>query len=520
MPLDYKTYEEFKKNFKLSERWGLFDGNRGNLNIANECVDRHPKENTAIRIKFDDGRRETYTFGQLSNLSSQFAHALERLGVNEGDRIALILNPSLEYYVSFFGILKRGAVVVSCSPLFGPEAIEYRVSKSEAKMVIINREGASLIKPGLVQHLIIADELRQLVQNEDEHYKTSTSADTLAFIQFSSGTTGIPTAVPYYHRSVTIVAVRMKIFVGLRGNDRYFCPSSPAWGHGIWYGTAGPLVFGNAIGTYSGKFEPGTLLQALEEFQITNMYATPLIYRRIMESGRLDKYKLNIRRLTFTGGILDIDVIRYFQDKLGIIIQTNYGSTETGGFLSDYAFDDWKVKAGSLGKPTPGIKVAVIDKDSKELPQGQVGQIAVRFKEGAEWVKMGDAAYIDEDGYFWYRGRVDDVIKSGGYTIGPLEIENVLLKHSAVREVAVVGSPDKERGEIVKAFIVTDHPKSEELKRELEDFVKTRLSKHEYPREIEFVDELPKTPDGKVKRKQLREYEKMKKLGNVHQSNQ
>ncbi|MFH1032026.1 MAG: AMP-binding protein [Chloroflexota bacterium] len=511
--MDYKSYEDFKTNLKLSDRWKLFSGNQDNFNIASECVDRYPKENTAIRIQFDNGRRETYTFADLSRLTSQFAHALERLGINKGDRIALVLNPSLEYYVSFFGILKRGAVVVSCSPLFGPEALEYRINKSDAKMAIVNREGASLIKAGLVRHIIIADELRQLIKNEDEDYQPATSADTLAFIQFSSGTTGIPTAVPYYHRSVTIVGFRMKFVVGIRDSDRYFCPSSPAWGHGIWYGSVGPLIFGNAIGTYSGRFEPEILLKALEEFQITNMYATPLIYRRIMDSGSIDKYKLKIRRLTYTGGALDMDVILYFQDKLGIVIQTNYGSTETGGILSDYAFDDWKVKAGSLGKPLPGMKVAVIDKSGSELPQGQVGQVAVRFKEGADWTRMGDAAYIDEDGYFWYKGRIDDVIKSGGYTIGPLEIENVFLQHPAIREVAIVGSPDKERGEIVKAFIVTDRQKDEELKRELQDFIKMRLSRHEYPREIEFVDELPKTPDGKIKRQQLREEEKAKKLG-------
>ncbi|MFC1987688.1 acyl-CoA synthetase [Chloroflexota bacterium] len=515
MAMDYKTYEEFKRNFKVSDRWGLFDGDQNNFNITNECIDRHPKEKTAIRIQFDDGKRETYTFGELSRLTSQFANYLERLGVNKGDRIALVLNPSIEFYVSFYGILKRGAVVVSCSPLFGPDAIEYRVSKSGAKIIITSEAGVSLIKPGLVKHVIMAEKLRELIQNEDEHYSPSTATDTLAFIQFSSGTTGVPTAVPYYHRSVTLVAVRMKVSVGLRPGDSYFCPSSPAWGHGIWYGTVAPLVFGNAVGTYSGRFSPETLLEALQEFETTLMFATPLIFRRIMECGSIDNYKLKLRRLMYTGGALDIEVIRYFQNKLGLIIQSIYGSTETGGILSDYGFDDWKPKAGSLGKPMPGITVAMLDEEEKELPQGQVGQFAARFKEGGEWVKMGDAGYVDEDGYFWYKSRADDIIISAGYTIGPLEIENVLLKHPAVQEVAVVGSPDKDRGEIVKAFIVTDRKQDEKLKQDIQDFIKTRLSRHEYPREIEFTDELPKTPDGKIKRKQLKEkeYEKAKKIG-------
>jgi acetyl-CoA synthetase len=232
-----------------------------------------------------------------------------------------------------------------------------------------------------------------------------------------------------------------------------------------------------------------------------------------MESGKLTDYKLKIRRLTYTGGALDIEIIRYFQDKLGLVIQTNYGSTETGGFLADYDFDDWVPKPGSLGKPLPGAMVGILDEEDQELPQGKVGQIAIRYKPGGAWTKMGDSGYVDEDGYFWYRSRIDDVIISAGYTIGPLEIENVLLKHPAVQEVAVVGSPDKDRGEIVKAFIITDHEKKDALKKEIQEYVKTRLSRHEYPRAIEFVHELPKTADGKIKRKELkiREYARAKK---------
>jgi acetyl-CoA synthetase len=513
MPREYKSYEEFRNHYKMSQRWEFFDGNQAHFNIAHECLDRHPKDKVALNIKFDDGHRETYTFGQLSRLTSQFANTVEKLGIQEGDSIALVMNPSLEFYVSLHGILKMGAVVVACSPLFGTEAIEFRVNKSNAKMVIINESGRALVKTGLVQRIITTEELMGLIEKEDEHYEPHTSPDTLAFMQFSSGTTGMPKAVQYHHRSVGIVGFRMKFVVGLRDTDRYFCPSSPAWGHGIWYGSVGPLIFGNAIGAYSGRFSAETLLDGLEEFEITNMYATPLIFRRIMETGHLTGRILKLRRLTYTGGALDINVIRYFQDKLGLVIHTNYGSTETGGFLSDFAFDDWVPKPGSLGKPMPGVKVAVLDEDGRELPQGKAGQIAVQFKKGGEWTKMGDAGYVDDDGYFWYKGRIDDVIISAGYTIGPIEIENVLLKHPAIKEVAVVGSPDKDRGEIVKAFIVTDREKNNALKEDIQDFVKTRLSRHEYPRAIEFVDELPTTPDGKIKRKELKlqEYEKAKK---------
>lgn len=510
MRLEYKTYKEAKENFTLSERWEVFDWGRENLNIAHECVDRHPKEKTAIRIKFDDGRRETYTFGELSRLTSQFANMLERLGVNAGDRLAVVLNPSLEFYVTLFGALKRGVVVVPCSPLFGPEALDFRLSDSNSKIAIVNKEKASLIRADLVSRLLIAEELPELIRNEDEHYQPDTSADTPAFIQYSSGTTGKPTAVPYRHAAVTFTAVRMKFVTGVRDNDRYFCPSSPAWGHGIWYGSVGPLIFGTGIGAYSGKFDPELFLEALEEFEITVVSAIPTVYRMVMNCGKIDNYKLRVRRLTYTGAALTMDVLRYFQKKLGVIIQCQYGSTEVGGLTLDYAFDDWKVKPGSLGKAMLGTKVAVIDENGRKLPQGQVGEIAVWHR--GDWVRMSDAAYIDEDGYFWYKGRIDDIIISAGYTIGPIELESALEKHPAVRKAAVVGSPDKERGEIVKAFIIADREPSEELKQQIQDFIKTSLSKHEYPREIEFVNQLPETPDGKIKRKELKEYERAKKL--------
>jgi len=245
---------------------------------------------------------------------------------------------------------------------------------------------------------------------------------------------------------------------------------------------------------------------------VTNLFAAPLVYRRIMETGKLDDYKLRLRRMTYTGGKLDMDVIEYFQERVGLTIQSCYGSTEVGVILADYDFDDWKVKPGSLGMPLPGRKVAVIDDVDNEVPQGEVGQVAIGTRSG--WIKIGDAAHVDEDGYFWYKSRIDDIIISAGYTIGPIEIENVLKKHSAVREAAVVGSPDKDRGEVVKAFIIPNREPSEGLKREVQEFIKAHLSKHEYPREIEFVNELPKTPDGKIKRKELkaREYERINKL--------
>ena len=514
MNLEYKTYEEAQANFRWSERWEVFDKKPENLNISYECIDRHPKEKTAIRLKFEDGRREVYTFQQLSGLVSQFANMLERRGVSAGDRVAIVLNPSLEYYLSFFGALKRGAIAVPCYALLGSEGIEYRLRESNAKMVIMDRGKLSTVDSSLVSHLITADELLELLQNEDGHYKPDTSADTPAVIQFSSGATGLPKRVLYHHSAVSVTAVYARFWLGLQDSDRYMCTSSPAWGHGIWYGTVAPLIFGNGIGAYHGKFNPEIFLEALEEFEITNLSAIPRVYRMIMDCGKLDSYRLTLRQLSYTGSAIDREVTQYFLDKLGLAIRSIYGNTEVGPIVIDYAFDDYKPKLGSAGKAMLDTEVGVIDEQGNELPPGEVGEVAIWRKD--KWNPMGDLGYFDEDGYLWPKGRSDDVIKSSGFRIGPFEIESVLEKHSAVERAAVIGSPDNERGEIVKAFIVTKHEPSEELRLELQEFVKARLSMHEYPKEIEFIKEIPETPDGKVRRKELREREIAKKLNLAH----
>lgn len=510
MKLEYKTLEEAKKNFKWSERWEVFDKDQANLNIAYECVDRHPKENIAIRLKNSDGSKEVYTFGELSQLTSQFAHMLEKKGINPGDRVAIALNPSLEYYVSFYGTLKRGAVAVPCYELLGPEGLGYRMEDSKAKVAIISKERAHIIPSGLVSEVIKSEELIEMIQKESAEYETNTSADTLAVIQFSSGTTGQPKQVLYNHAAVSVSAVFAKFWIGLQEGDSYICTSSPAWGHGIWYGTVGPLIYGNGIGAFSGKFDPEMLLEAFEEFETTVTSNIPRVYKMIMERGKIDNYNLKLRRLTYTGDGMEKEVSEYFQNKLGVYIGSTYGNTEAGPIVLDYAFPDWKPRLGSAGKPILGVKLGILDEDGNVLPPGETGEAAV-WRKGA-WNGIGDYGYLDEDGYFWPKGRSDDVIKSSGYRIGPFEIETVLEKHPAVQRAAVVGSPDKDRGEIVKAFLVSAPgiKETDELKSEIQEFVKKRLSMHEYPKEIEFLSELPETPDGKLKRKDLKkmEYEK------------
>jgi acetyl-CoA synthetase len=517
MSLDYHSYEEAKKNFRWGERWTLFDGTKDRFNIAHECIDRHPPNEVAIRIKFADGRTEIYTFGLFSEYTRRFANFLENLGIAFGEKVAVLLFPSIELYVAMMGTFRRGAVVVMCFPLFGPEAINFRLEKSEARAIVTTQDMVKLIDPGLLKKLhlriILADTLLERLHENSAIYDWKSNINTLCMMQFSSGTTGEPKSIMYRHGAISLAGVVMKIGNGLTFNDTYFCPSSPGWGHGIWYGTIAPLIHGKAVGTYSGKFDPEKVLEALQEWEVTNMAAISSHYRLIMESGKVGQYKLKLKKINYTGEAMSKELIETIHKSWGIYPYVQYGTTEAGPISLDFAgFDDWVVKPGSLGKPmVGGVKVAILDENESEVPPGKIGQVALWRNNS--WFKIGDSAYADEDGYLWYVSRIDDVIISAGYTIGPIEVEAAVIKHPAVEECAVIGSPDKDRGDVVKALVVLkkEYEPLESLGEEIKAFVKSRLSKHEYPREIEFLKELPKTPDGKIKRKELKERERKSK---------
>jgi len=502
---EYKSYEEAREKFRLEQIWEIFDGDPDHFNIAHECIDRHHDERTAIRIKFEDGHSEIYTFEQISDLSSQFANALEALDIDAGDRVAVMLDPCLEFYVSLFGIIKRGAIVVPCFQLFGPEALSFRLRDSKAKVLITAEEKRDLIDRELVQTVVFkGSEFDRLLEGKGKEYHPKTSSKDVAVLQYTSGTTRqFPEAIPHYHRSLALLMPAAIFGRGLKKGDRYFCASSPSWGHGLWHGTLSPLALGIAAGAYSGRFNVQRLLEGLEEFQITNFGATPTVYRMIKNSGMTDRYYLKINRMHYTGEPMDTDTFHWLKERFGVPPHSGYGSTEVGPVVYQYAgFDNWEAKPGSLGKPMPGLEVSLIDGEGREVLQGKIGEIAIKRK--GRWVRTRDAAVIDEDGYFWHKGRVDDVIISSGWTISPTEVEDVLQKHPAVLEAAVIGVPDEERGQIIKAFVVANSTPSQGLKQELQDFVKEELSKHEYPREIEFVESLPKTDGGKINRKVLK----------------
>lgn len=504
---EYKTYKQAEELFSWDQIWDLFDGDREYFNISHECIDRHTGKGTAVRIKFADGHSEQYSFEEISDLSSQFAHALEQENIRFGDRVAIMLDPSLEFYVSLFGALKRGATVVPCFTLFGPEALQHRIKSSGSKILITTKDKRSPIGDMPIQRIItIGSEFNEWIKNQSTNYKRDkeTRGNDVAVLQYSSGTTTkFPTPIEHYHRSVALLAPSAVFAMGIKEEDRFLCPSSPAWGNGLWYGTFCPLILGVGVGAISGQFNEEILLQALDEFEVNNFHAAPTVFKRLIKSGLMDKFDLKFDKLSFAGEPMDIDTFNYLKNRCGVSPCSLYGTTEVGCIIVNYGgFPDWKVKPGSMGKPLFGLDIRVVDENNLQVPTGQIGEIVMNRRGNLFPVK--DLALIDEDGYYWHKGRSDDVIISSGWTISPAEVEETLLKHEAIEEAAVVGVPDRDRGNIVKAFLKVSRQRPN-LEQEIKDFVKERLSKHEYPRIIEFVNELPKTPKGNVKKRELLE---------------
>ena len=293
---------------------------------------------------------------------------------------------------------------------------------------------------------------------------------------------------------------------GIRPGDEFFCPSSPAWGHGLWHGTLAPLAMGLTIGCYAGKFDAPRLLQALEEHRFTNISAAATHYRMMRVSGAASKHRYFLEKASFTGEPIDSETAAFVEETFGRAVCSMYGTTEIGVILVSYpGAGDFVVKPGSLGKPIPGGRVEVHDAEGRPCAPGVAGELKV-WRRG-EWIATKDLGRIDEDGYFYHSGRADDVIISAGWTMSAVEIEDAILKHPQVREAAAIGVPDPLRGQVVKAFIVTDRPGDTSFEHEIQDVVRQRLSHHEYPRLVSFVTELPKTPAGKVNRKVLRDRE-------------
>ena len=503
-------YDESLAAYSKDRLWALFSGDKTNLNIAFECIDRHPAEQVAINVVSGDSAvaDESLNFGELAVWSNRFANYLQQLGVTPGERVAIMLEPSLIFYAALFGAMKANCVAVPLFTLFGPEGIRLRLNDCEPRIFIAAEQhikAANVSDPCVA---ITADEaFMEVLENCDDAFQCCSSANDMAMYQYTSGTTReLPDAIKHRHRAVVTVMLAALYGTGVRPGDQFCCPSSPAWGHGLWHGTLAPLALGATITSYRGKFDPERLVNALDKYRITNLSAAATHYRMMRNAVNDQPIKHHIEKLSFTGEPIDSDTETWVGATFGTQVASMYGTTEVGVILVSYpGAEDFTIKPGSLGKAVPGLEVAVIDSHGQPCPPNQKGEIVVKRRDG--WFPTKDLGYVDEDGYFYHAGRADDVIISAGWTMSAVEIENVLLQHPDIKEVAVVASPDEERGQIPKAFVVSDRQGDSPFEQEIVQLAKQNLSQHEYPRAVAFSDALPKLPAGKINRKQLREAE-------------
>ncbi|MFN4088246.1 MAG: acyl-CoA synthetase [Alphaproteobacteria bacterium] len=506
---DATSYADARRLWSSAAAWELFDGDRARFNIGHECVDRHAgTQRAAIRLAHADGRDETLTFENLSAASSRLAHWLEARGVEPGDRVALMLEPSPAFYAGLFGAAKMGAIAVPLFTLFGPDGLRLRIEDCRPKLLLTSAEKAP-VAAGLagIETVIAEGDFLAGLAGFPDRYEPRTAAGDMAVYQYTSGTTReLPEAVKHTHRAVVVLMNAALYGTGIRPGDRYFCPSSPAWGHGLWHGTLAPLALGVETGTFVGRFDPERLLRALSEYRITNLSAAATHYRLMKNCGAAERWTFAVEKMSFTGEPIDSATREWAEATFGVPVCSMYGTTEVGVILANYpGAADFAVKPGSLGKPVPGCRVEVHGPDGSVCPPDVPGEIRV-WRHDA-WYPTKDRGHTDADGYFYHDGRADDVIISAGWTMSAVEIEDTLLKHGDVREAAVIGVADAARGQVVKAFVVSDRPGDDAFVRELQDFTRQRLSLHEYPRVVAFAAELPKTPAGKVNRKVLRERE-------------
>ncbi|MGE0415957.1 MAG: acyl-CoA synthetase, partial [Acetobacteraceae bacterium] len=452
---DYTRYADAQRHFTGAGLWSLFDGDRERLNIAHECIDRWAAcdpDRVAVRLAFADGTRQELRFQEIAAASSRFAHWLQARGIAAADRVAIMLEPSAPFYAALFGAMKAGAVAVPLFTLFGPDGVRLRVDDCKPRLLLTNAEKAASTGPIAGVETVVADEaLLADLERFPAAFTPTTRADDMAMFQYTSGTTReLPDAIRHTHRAVVVVANAALYGTGVRPGDRFFCPSSPAWGHGLWHGTLAPLGLGIETGTFSGRFDAAILLEALAAFGINNISAAATHYRMMRNSGAAGRFAYAIRKMSFTGEPIDSETLAFAEATFGTRMCSMYGTTEVGVILADYpGADDFPSKPGSLGRPVPGVQVEVQRPDGTRCAPDEWGEIKLRRRD--TWFPTKDLGRVDADGYFWHGGRADDVIISAGWTIGAVEVEDALLKHPAVQEAAVIGVPDALRRQVMKA---------------------------------------------------------------------
>jgi len=549
-------YDRARRNFAWEDARKELEGlPRGQgLNIAYETVDRHAtgsrRNHLAIRWLGKNGEVQDYTYSRLQELTNRFANVLEGLGVQKGDRVYALAGRIPELYVAALGTLKHRSVFCPLFSAFGPEPIRARLTIGEARVLVttesIYERKVKAIRsslPFLQDVLLIGDEHRptnvpgtydylQLMGSAGCSYTIqSTAPDDIALLHFTSGTTGTPKGAVHLHKAVVAHHITGKLALDFHKDDIFWCTADPGWVTGTSYGIVAPLSNGITSIIDEGDFDADRWYGILQSQKITVWYSAPTAIRMLMKAGAdiVRKYDLHsLRFLSSVGEPLNPEAVVWSKETLGLPFHDNWWQTETGGIMiANFASMD--IRPGSMGRPLPGIETAIVrsleDGSVEEILEPNVqGELALRpgwpsmfktyWNEPARYQKCfaggfyltGDLAKRDKDGYFWFVGRKDDVIKSSGHLVGPFEVESALMEHKAVAEAGVIGKPDPVAFEVVKAFVVLrkGFEPSEALQRELLGFARTRLGAVVAPKEIEFVNSVPRTRSGKIMRRLLK----------------
>ncbi|MBJ6363266.1 acetate--CoA ligase [Paenibacillus sp. GCM10012307] len=544
-----RNYEETYSGFQFEQVEKQFTWSQtGKVNIAHEAVDRHVAEGRGDKIALyysDAARDEQYTFADLSRQSNRFSNVLRQLGIGKGDRVFIFMPRTPELYFSLLGALKIGAIVGPLFEAFMETAVKDRLLDSEAVAIITTPSQIGRIPrsdlPAL-KHIIVVGEGPELAGEGITFYHAAMAAaseetqiewldrEDGLLIHYTSGSTGKPKGVYHVHNAMIQHYYTGQVVLDLKENDVYWCTADPGWVTGTSYGIFAPWLHGATNVVRGGRFSPQDWYGTIQKYGVTVWYSAPTAFRMLMGAGSdvTHAYDLSsLRHVLSVGEPLNPEVVRWGMQAYNQRIHDTWWMTETGGqLICNYPCMD--IKPGSMGKPLPGVEAAILDDSGNKLPPYRMGNLAIRtpwpsmmrkiwnnsskyeeYFRIPEWYVSGDSAYQDEDGYFWFQGRIDDVINTAGERVGPFEVESKLVEHPAVAEAGVIGKPDPVRGEIIKAFISLREgfTETEELKKEIYQFVKEGLSAHAAPREIEFKDKLPKTRSGKIMRRVLKAWE-------------
>ncbi|MBZ5750133.1 MULTISPECIES: acetate--CoA ligase [Metabacillus] len=541
------NYDTVYESFNWSEVEENFTWSKtGRVNAAFEAIDKHAetfRKNKIALYYRDAEREEKYTFKEMKELSNKAGNVLKNLSnVEKGDRLFVFMPRTPELYFVILGAIKLGAIVGPLFEAFMEGAVKDRLEDSEAKVIVTTPELLDRIPVNelpLLKHIVVVgnsvdakyidflSEMKTASKNLEIEWVDKTDG---LLLHYTSGSTGRPKGVLHVHQAMVQHYQTGRWVLDLQEDDVYWCTADPGWVTGTIYGIFAPWLSGATNVIVGGRFKPETWYQTIEDFGVTVWYSAPTAFRMLMGAGdglvkQFDTSSL--RHVLSVGEPLNPEVVRWGVKVFNKRIHDTWWMTETGAQLI-CNYPCMEIKPGSMGKPIPGVKASIVDDQGNELPPYRMGNLAIKkgwpammqtiwnnqekyesyFLQG-DWYVSGDSAYMDEDGYFWFQGRIDDVIMTAGERVGPFEVESKLLEHPAIAEAGVIGKPDPVRGEIIKAFValLEGYEASEQLKEEIRTFVKVGLAAHAAPREIEFCEKLPKTRSGKIMRRVLKAWE-------------